>query len=197
MRRRARRRPSTSCCATEIDGPFSPPPRPSPPSLPLGHAYRRWGTGLIEGVLRRRRFRGPSSRSSPSPARRTSRTSMPATASGGPYLLFAGHTDVVPPGDVERWRHDPFGGVVDGGELYGRGAVDMKGGIACMMAAALAFIARAAGFQGLDRLPDHRRRGRAGGQRQRQAPRMGESARRAVRATAFSANRRTPTSSAT
>jgi len=60
--------------------------------------------------------------------------------SGEPYLLFAGHTDVVPPGDAGRWRHDPFGGEIEGGELYGRGAVDMKGGIACMMAAALDFV---------------------------------------------------------
>ena len=57
-----------------------------------------------------------------------------------PYLLFAGHTDVVPPGDVSRWRHDPFSGAIDGGELHGRGAVDMKGGIACMMAAAIDFL---------------------------------------------------------
>src|SRR4028119_1954502 len=33
---------------------------------------------------------------------------------GRPYLLFAGHTDVVPPGDAERWTHDPFGGIVEG-----------------------------------------------------------------------------------
>jgi succinyl-diaminopimelate desuccinylase len=67
---------------------------------------------------------------------------------GTPYLLFAGHTDVVPPGDPARWRHDPFGGDVDGGELYGRGAVDMKGGIACMVAAALQFVAERPGFAG-------------------------------------------------
>jgi succinyl-diaminopimelate desuccinylase len=60
---------------------------------------------------------------------------------GRPYLLFAGHTDVVPPGDPARWRHDPFAAEIDGGELYGRGAVDMKGGIACMVAAALRFVA--------------------------------------------------------
>ncbi|HYF56444.1 MAG TPA: succinyl-diaminopimelate desuccinylase [Salinarimonas sp.] len=59
---------------------------------------------------------------------------------GGPCLVFAGHTDVVPPGDVARWRRDPFGGEVVDGELFGRGAVDMKGGIACMMAAALAYL---------------------------------------------------------
>lgn len=67
---------------------------------------------------------------------------------GEPYLLFAGHTDVVPPGDAAHWRHDPFSGVIDGGELYGRGAVDMKGGIACMMAAALEFLAVQPDFKG-------------------------------------------------
>ncbi|MBM1169560.1 succinyl-diaminopimelate desuccinylase [Microvirga arabica] len=65
-----------------------------------------------------------------------------------PYLLFAGHTDVVPPGDASRWSHDPFSGEIHGGELYGRGAVDMKGGIACMMAAALDFIHGDPGFKG-------------------------------------------------
>jgi succinyl-diaminopimelate desuccinylase len=67
---------------------------------------------------------------------------------GHPYLLFAGHTDVVPPGDIERWKHDPFGAVVDNGELYGRGATDMKGGVACMMAAALLFLKDRPDFSG-------------------------------------------------
>jgi succinyl-diaminopimelate desuccinylase len=67
---------------------------------------------------------------------------------GHPYLLFAGHTDVVPPGDTARWTHDPFGAAVDGGELYGRGATDMKGGLACMMAAALAFLQERPDFSG-------------------------------------------------
>jgi succinyl-diaminopimelate desuccinylase len=67
---------------------------------------------------------------------------------GRPYLLFAGHTDVVPPGDETRWAHDPFGGIVEGGELFGRGATDMKGGIACMMAAALQFLADKSDFSG-------------------------------------------------
>ncbi len=67
---------------------------------------------------------------------------------GGPCLLFAGHTDVVPPGDAGRWRHDPFGGQIENGELFGRGAVDMKGGIACMMAAALGFIRERPDFKG-------------------------------------------------
>ncbi|WP_134497078.1 succinyl-diaminopimelate desuccinylase [Microvirga pakistanensis] len=67
---------------------------------------------------------------------------------GKPYLLFAGHTDVVPPGDESRWRHHPFSAEIEDGELYGRGAVDMKGGIACMIAAALAFIGENPDFGG-------------------------------------------------
>ena len=60
---------------------------------------------------------------------------------GEPNLAFAGHTDVVPPGDLEAWRVPPFAGEVRGGELYGRGAVDMKGAIACFIAAAARFLA--------------------------------------------------------
>jgi len=60
---------------------------------------------------------------------------------GVPHLCFAGHVDVVPPGDQVAWTHPPFSGVVEDGELWGRGAVDMKGGVACMMAAALDFLA--------------------------------------------------------
>jgi len=52
---------------------------------------------------------------------------------GSPHLCFAGHTDVVPPG--RGWQHDPFGGVITGGRLYGRGACDMKGAIAAFIAA--------------------------------------------------------------
>lgn len=53
----------------------------------------------------------------------------------GSHLAFAGHTDVVPTGDVSAWRYPPFDGVIDGTKLYGRGAVDMKGGIAAFIAA--------------------------------------------------------------
>jgi succinyl-diaminopimelate desuccinylase len=53
----------------------------------------------------------------------------------GPVFCFAGHTDVVPPGDPEFWKHDPFGAVIENGILYGRGAVDMKSAIACFAAA--------------------------------------------------------------
>jgi succinyl-diaminopimelate desuccinylase len=53
----------------------------------------------------------------------------------GPHLMFAGHTDVVPVGDEAAWTHAPFGAEIDDGILFGRGAVDMKGGIACFVAA--------------------------------------------------------------
>lgn len=60
--------------------------------------------------------------------------------SGKPHFVFAGHTDVVPAGDLTAWRHGPFDGSIEDGVLYGRGAVDMKGGIASFAAAALAFL---------------------------------------------------------
>uniref|UniRef100_UPI003BA86148 succinyl-diaminopimelate desuccinylase n=1 Tax=Stappia sp. TaxID=1870903 RepID=UPI003BA86148 len=67
----------------------------------------------------------------------------------GPHFVFAGHTDVVPAGDVAAWSHEPFGGTIADGILYGRGAVDMKGGIASFAAAALAFLKeRGADFGG-------------------------------------------------
>jgi succinyl-diaminopimelate desuccinylase len=53
----------------------------------------------------------------------------------GPHLMFAGHTDVVPVGDEAAWTHPPFSAAIAHGEMYGRGAVDMKGGIACFIAA--------------------------------------------------------------
>lgn len=58
-----------------------------------------------------------------------------------PNIVFAGHTDVVPTGEVRAWSHGPFAGEVADGQLYGRGAVDMKGGIACAAAAALDYLA--------------------------------------------------------
>jgi succinyl-diaminopimelate desuccinylase len=58
-----------------------------------------------------------------------------------PHLMFAGHTDVVPTGDVNAWSHAPFAGDIADGVLFGRGAVDMKGAIACKVAAALDHLA--------------------------------------------------------
>jgi succinyl-diaminopimelate desuccinylase len=57
------------------------------------------------------------------------------------HLAFAGHTDVVPTGDVARWRFDPFAGEIAEGRIFGRGACDMKGAIAAFAAAALSFVA--------------------------------------------------------
>lgn len=57
-----------------------------------------------------------------------------------PHLAFAGHTDVVPAGEETAWSVGAFSGDVKDGFLYGRGAVDMKGGIACSVAAALGFL---------------------------------------------------------
>ncbi|WP_158671567.1 succinyl-diaminopimelate desuccinylase [Bradyrhizobium guangdongense] len=59
----------------------------------------------------------------------------------GPHITFAGHTDVVPPGDESAWSVGAFSGEVKDGILHGRGAVDMKGGIACSVAAALGHLA--------------------------------------------------------
>ena len=58
-----------------------------------------------------------------------------------PHLTFAGHTDVVPAGDESAWTQGAFAGDVKDGHLYGRGAVDMKGGIACGVAAVLDYLA--------------------------------------------------------
>ncbi len=65
----------------------------------------------------------------------------------GPLLVLAGHTDVVPPGPVERWDSPPFEPTVRDGMLYGRGAADMKSGVAAMVTACEAFVAAH---------PDHR-----------------------------------------
>src|SRR6201993_2862483 len=62
-----------------------------------------------------------------------------------PLLAFAGHTDVVPPGEPAKWTHPPFAGEIADGTLYGRGAVDMKGAIACALAATLDHLAACGG----------------------------------------------------
>jgi len=59
---------------------------------------------------------------------------------GAPHICFAGHTDVVPTGNEEDWRHPPFSATIEDGFLYGRGASDMKGGIACFIAALKRFL---------------------------------------------------------
>ncbi|MBV8977873.1 MAG: succinyl-diaminopimelate desuccinylase [Alphaproteobacteria bacterium] len=64
--------------------------------------------------------------------------------SAAPHFCFAGHTDVVPPGDSSLWRHDPFGAEIADGTLYGRGAADMKSAIAAFVQAAARHLAKGA-----------------------------------------------------
>jgi succinyl-diaminopimelate desuccinylase len=61
---------------------------------------------------------------------------------GGPVFCFAGHTDVVPSGPLDEWRSDPFQPVIKDGLLYGRGAADMKSGLAAMVTACEEFVRR-------------------------------------------------------
>ncbi len=65
-----------------------------------------------------------------------------------PNFCFAGHTDVVPPGNLKSWKSGPFAGVVRQGKIYGRGTSDMKGGIACFIAAVSEFIKNKKKFKG-------------------------------------------------
>lgn len=68
--------------------------------------------------------------------------------SGGPVLVLLGHTDVVPPGPVDAWSSDPFVPEVRSGNLYGRGAADMKGSVAAFVLALERFVARHPGHSG-------------------------------------------------
>ncbi len=67
---------------------------------------------------------------------------------GGPVLCFAGHTDVVPTGPLEEWQSDPFQPNVRNGVLYGRGAADMKSGLAAMITATEAFVRERPRYRG-------------------------------------------------
>ena len=66
----------------------------------------------------------------------------------GPLLCFAGHTDVVPTGPLEEWHSDPFKPTIRDGLLYGRGAADMKSGLAAMITATEEFVDSAANPRG-------------------------------------------------
>ena len=61
-------------------------------------------------------------------------------AGNGRVLGFNGHTDVVPVGNLADWSHDPFGAEIIDGRMYGRGAVDMKSGVAAFVAAAIDYV---------------------------------------------------------
>lgn len=67
---------------------------------------------------------------------------------GGPHICFAGHTDVVPPGPVERWTYGPFNPHIEGDILYGRGASDMKSNVAAFVVAGINFAKKNPGFKG-------------------------------------------------
>ncbi|MCY3852847.1 MAG: succinyl-diaminopimelate desuccinylase [Gammaproteobacteria bacterium] len=67
---------------------------------------------------------------------------------GEPLLMFAGHTDVVPTGPLEQWASDPFSPTVRDGLLYGRGAADMKGGVAAMVVACAQYVVQRPGHPG-------------------------------------------------
>jgi succinyl-diaminopimelate desuccinylase len=91
--------------------------------------------GLLEGMLAAAGFR----------VRRADRGGVANLyarwGTEGPVFGFNGHTDVVPAGDPAKWRHDPFGGTVEDGRIWGRGAADMKSGVAAFVAAAIDFVA--------------------------------------------------------
>jgi acetylornithine deacetylase len=83
------------------------------------------------------------------PGQEMARTSLPVVTGrlgrpGGRRLLLVGHVDVVPPGDPATWSVDPWGGEVHDGDMYGRGACDMKGGVVSILAAMRALVASGA-----------------------------------------------------
>ena len=71
-----------------------------------------------------------------------------ATRGSGKTLTFAGHTDVVPPGNYKYWNDDPFNPVIKNGLLFGRGSSDMKGALACMLIASKRFIKKNPNYKG-------------------------------------------------
>ena len=83
------------------------------------------------------------------PGEETTRTTLPIVLGrigrpGGRRLILSGHLDVVPPGDLATWTADPWSGEIRDGRLYGRGACDMKGGVAAILAAVRALVASGA-----------------------------------------------------
>jgi acetylornithine deacetylase len=80
------------------------------------------------------------------PGEETTRSSLPVVIgrlgpTGGRRIVLSGHVDVVPPGDPATWSTNPWGGEVREGRLYGRGACDMKGGVAAILGAVRAIVA--------------------------------------------------------
>ncbi|MGZ8501950.1 MAG: M20 family metallopeptidase, partial [Candidatus Limnocylindrales bacterium] len=108
-------------------------------------AVSDWLTGAlrgIPGVAVERLAPDPATiRADPDwPGEEMDRTTLPLVIgrlgrTGGRRVVLVGHTDVVPPGDPATWSVDPWAGRVSDGDLYGRGACDMKGGVAAILAA--------------------------------------------------------------
>jgi acetylornithine deacetylase len=89
------------------------------------------------------------------PGEETERTTLPVVIGrlgrpGGRRIVLSGHVDVVPPGDPASWTTDPWAGEIRDGQLFGRGACDMKGGVAAILGAVRALVASgaAAAFDG-------------------------------------------------
>jgi succinyl-diaminopimelate desuccinylase len=95
---------------------------------------------LLRGALEAAGFVCESLPAGPEGARVSNLWAVHGGTRQGPMLVLLGHTDVVPPGPRERWRSDPFVPTHHDGRLVGRGAVDMKTGVAALVAAALAFV---------------------------------------------------------
>ncbi len=95
--------------------------------------------GLLEGVLKQAGFSTQRITFS-EPGTPDIDNLYARIGTGAPYLLFAGHTDVVPVGEASQWRFDPFSAEIADGLVWGRGACDMKGGLACSVAAVLAYL---------------------------------------------------------
>lgn len=96
---------------------------------------------MLAGRLARMGFECHSLTFGPPEARVTNLWALRAGGRPGPVLAFAGHTDVVPTGPLQRWTSDPFVPSHRDGRLYGRGAADMKTSIAAMVVAAEEFVA--------------------------------------------------------
>ena len=95
---------------------------------------------LLVRLLREAGFTCESMEAGPEGGRVSNLWAVHSSGRPGPTIVFAGHTDVVPPGPVDRWTSDPFVPSHRNGRLYGRGAVDMKTAVACMSVAALEYV---------------------------------------------------------
>ncbi len=141
--RRAASASSSSCCRRWCASTPSPTPSVTPPRR-RGGAAGDAGRAAARGRCRGRRLGARRQRPAGHPmvpdgfsfAGRPQLAARFAGRGGGRTLLLNGHVDVVSVEPRDRWRHDPFAGVVADGAVHGRGTCDMKGGVACMVLAA-------------------------------------------------------------